>query len=54
MHSTKRLGITAGQTGKLDLYEGMNHAFQAAVPDSPESKTALMKVDVFLKQHPGK
>jgi monoterpene epsilon-lactone hydrolase len=39
---------------KLDLYEGMNHVFQAAIPDSPESKTALIKVDAFLKQHLGK
>lgn len=45
---------TAGQTVKLDLYEGMTHVFQAALPGSPESKTALAKVDVFLKQHLGK
>jgi acetyl esterase/lipase len=44
---------TAGQTVKLDLYEGMIHVFQAALPGSPESKTALMKVDAFLKQHLG-
>ena len=45
---------TAGQTVKLDLYEGMNHVFQAAIPNSPESKTALAKVDAFLKQYLGK
>jgi len=45
---------TAGQTVKLDLYEGMIHVFQAALPGSPESKTALMKVDAFLKQYLGK
>ena len=45
---------TAGQTVKLDLYEGMIHVFQAALPGSPESKIALMKVDAFLKQHLGK
>jgi len=44
---------TAGQTVKLDLYEGMIHVFQAALPGSPESKIALMKVDAFLKQHLG-
>jgi acetyl esterase/lipase len=44
---------TSGQTVKLDLYEGMIHVFQAALPGSPESKTALMKVDAFLKQHLG-
>ncbi len=41
----------AGQTVKLDLYEGMIHVFQAAIPDSPESKLALFKVDAFLKEH---
>ncbi|MHC4621914.1 MAG: hypothetical protein ACYTEQ_29600 [Planctomycetota bacterium] len=54
MHSTKRLRITAGHTGKLDFCEGMNHVFLAALGGSPESKTALMKVDVFLKQYLGK
>ncbi len=37
-----------GQTVKLDLYEGMPHVFQAAIPNSPESKKALGKVDAFL------
>ncbi len=41
----------AGQTVKLDLYEGMIHVFMAAIPDSPESKLALSKVDAFLKEH---
>jgi acetyl esterase/lipase len=41
----------AGQTVKLDIYEGMNHVFQAAIPNSPESKLALSKVDAFLKEH---
>ncbi len=45
---------TAGQTVKLDLYEGMSHVFQALIPDSPESKTALTKVDAFLDEHLGK
>jgi acetyl esterase/lipase len=44
----------AGQTVKLDLYEGMNHVFQANIPSSPESKNALSKMDRFLKQHLGK
>jgi acetyl esterase/lipase len=44
----------AGQTVKLDLYEGMNHVFQATIPNSPESETALSKMDRFLKQHLGK
>ncbi len=45
---------TAGQTVKLDLYEGMIHVFQVAIHDSPESKTALAKVDAFLLQYLGK
>ena len=43
-----------GQKVKLDLYEGMSHVFQAFMPDTPESKMALGKVDAFLKQHLGK
>ena len=42
---------TAGQTVKLDLYDGMIHVFMAAIPDSPESKLALSKVDAFLQEH---
>ncbi|MHC4622795.1 MAG: hypothetical protein ACYS4W_02720 [Planctomycetota bacterium] len=51
MHSTNRLRITAGQTGKLDLYEGMSNVFLAALGGSPKSKTGLTKVDVFPRQH---
>ncbi len=45
---------TAGQIVKLDIYEGMVHVFQVALAGTPESKTALGKVDTFLKQHLGK
>ncbi len=45
---------TAGRIVKLDIYEGMIHVFQAALAGTPESKTALGKVDTFLKQHLGK
>ncbi len=45
---------TAGQVVKLDIYEGMIHVFQATLAGTPESKTALGKVDTFLKQHLGK
>ena len=38
----------AGVTVKLDLYYGMPHIFQA-VPNLPESKVVLGKVDAFLK-----
>ncbi len=44
---------TAGQTVKLDLYEGMTHVFQPRLPDSPESTTALKKMSPFLEQHLG-
>ncbi len=43
----------AGQTVKLDLYEGMPHVFQVMLADSPESRTAIGKVGSFLKQHLG-
>jgi epsilon-lactone hydrolase len=42
---------TAAQTVTLDLYEGMPHVFQARLPDSPESITALNKVNAFLRKH---
>lgn len=44
----------AGGTAKLDVYEGMPHVFQAFVPDSPESKLAMKKVNDFVKQYLGK
>ncbi len=44
---------TAGQIVKLDIYEGMIHVFQVALGGTPESNTALLKVDAFLKQHLG-
>lgn len=42
---------TAGQTVKLDLYEGMPHVFQIRLPDSPESVTAVKKMNDFLEQY---
>ena len=42
---------TAGQTVKLDLYEGMPHCFQFSIPDSQEGKAALQKVAAFLSLH---
>jgi acetyl esterase/lipase len=44
----------AGQTVKLDLYEGMPHVFQGQLPDAPESKLALKKMREFLLLHLGK
>lgn len=45
---------TAGQTVKLDLYEGMIHVFQANMVGSPESNTALKKTAAFVEQYLGK
>lgn len=42
---------TAGQTAKLDLYEGMPHVFQAFNPDLPESRLARQKMKAFLNQY---
>ena len=42
---------TAEQTVTLDIYEGMPHVFQAKLPTSPESLTALKKMDAFLVKH---
>jgi acetyl esterase/lipase len=39
---------TSGQTVNLDLYEGMPHVFQLKLPESPESLTALKKMNSFL------
>ena len=44
----------AGQKVTLDIYEGMPHVFQIKLASSPESKTALGKVDAFLRQHMSK
>jgi acetyl esterase/lipase len=44
----------AGQTVKLDIYEGMPHVFQGQLPDAPESKLAMKKMRAFLETHLGK
>jgi epsilon-lactone hydrolase len=41
----------AGVPATLDLYEGMPHVFQQALPDSPESRIALGKTKKFLDTH---
>jgi acetyl esterase/lipase len=41
----------AGQTVKLDLYEGMPHVFQIRLTESPESLTALRKMKAFLEKY---
>jgi acetyl esterase/lipase len=37
----------AGQTVKLDLYEGMPHVFQGQLADAPETKLAMKKMRGF-------
>lgn len=44
----------AGIAVTLDLYEGMPHVFQQALPDAPESRTALDKMKRFLNTHLGR
>jgi acetyl esterase/lipase len=41
----------AGQTVKLDLYEGLPHVFQALAPDIPETRLAMQKMNRFLHQY---
>ena len=41
----------AGQTVKLDLYEGMPHNFASRIPDAPESKLARGKIQDFVRFH---
>ncbi|MDJ0992310.1 MAG: alpha/beta hydrolase [Dinoroseobacter sp.] len=41
----------AGQTVKLDLYEGMPHVFQSVMPNSRESRIALAKSAAWVKEH---
>ncbi|WP_162798034.1 alpha/beta hydrolase fold domain-containing protein [Sulfitobacter sp. JL08] len=41
----------AGQTVKLDLYEGMPHVFMAALPESPESRVAVSKAGDWVSEH---
>ena len=40
----------AGQTVKLDLYEGMPHVFMAALPESPESRVAVRKAGDWVSE----
>jgi acetyl esterase/lipase len=40
---------TAGGDATLDVYEGMPHVFQPALPESPESKQAMKRVQAFLE-----
>ncbi len=43
----------AGQTVKLDLYEGMPHVFPPLLPKSKESRAAMKKVNAWVTEHLG-
>jgi acetyl esterase/lipase len=43
----------AGQTVKLDLYEGMPHNFPSKIPEAPEGRLARRKIKDFVKRHLG-
>uniref|UniRef100_UPI0015753F27 alpha/beta hydrolase fold domain-containing protein n=1 Tax=Sphingomonas bacterium TaxID=1895847 RepID=UPI0015753F27 len=40
-----------GHEAVLDLYEGMPHVFQASVPNTPETRTALARAAAFFSLH---
>jgi len=42
----------AGQTAKLDIYEGLPHCFFEILPEAPESKIAVNKQISWLTTHP--
>ena len=42
---------SGGHVAVLDLYEGMPHVFQASLPETPESRTALATAARFFKEH---
>jgi monoterpene epsilon-lactone hydrolase len=42
---------TAGQSAKLDVYEGMWHVFQFKPIDIPEARNARLKTAAYLKRH---
>lgn len=44
---------TAGQTVKLDIYEGMPHNFASRIPDAPEAKVARKKIQDFVRHYFG-
>jgi monoterpene epsilon-lactone hydrolase len=44
---------TAGQTVKLDIYEGMPHNFASRIPEAPESRLARKKIRDFVRLHLG-
>jgi acetyl esterase/lipase len=41
----------AGQTVKLDIYEGMPHVFVPSLTESAESQAAIAKVRDWVSEH---
>ncbi len=41
----------AGQTVKLDIYEGMPHVFVPTLPETAESKAGLAKVHSWVSEY---
>mgnify|MGYP001568489127 FL=1 len=41
----------AGQTVKLDIYEGMPHVFVPSLPETAESQAAIAKVRDWVSKH---
>jgi acetyl esterase/lipase len=41
----------AGQTVKLDIYEGMPHVFVPTLPETVESQAAIAKVRDWVSEH---
>ena len=41
----------AGQTVKLDIYQGMPHVFVPTLPKSAESQAAIAKVRNWVSEH---
>ena len=42
---------SGGHEAILDLYEGMPHVFQASIPNTPESRTAIARAADFFQLH---
>ena len=41
----------AGQSVKLDIYEGMPHVFVPSLPETAESQVAIAKVRDWVSEH---
>lgn len=41
----------AGQSSRLEVYEGMPHVFQSLLPDAPEGRAAWSEMSAFWTEH---